>query len=195
MPADGLPRSISPTPVYWQANLSFLSLLSQGVGPIKSWAPPSWVTVPGKRVKKRISFRGNSPRTPIGPVISPGLSKWVTVSGAHAQIRKNKGGITHEKTGHQNHSRDAPARKEQQRNFSGRGHLIKHHSIPCPSPPGILWWQAVPELWPSHGSADRSESKTLLLRQMPHGMVEQPPGAGSEASLLHPRMCPLRKGV
>ena len=195
MPADGLPRSISPTPVYWQANLSFLSVLSQGVGSIKSWAPPSWVTVPGKRVKKRISFRGNSPRTPIGPVISPGLSKWVTVPGAHAQIRKNKGGITHEKTRHQNHSRNAPAGKDQHRNLPGCGHPVQHHPCPHSPSPGILRWQALPELWSSNGSACGPESKTLLLRQVPYGMVEQPPGAGSEENLLHPRVCPLRKGV
>ena len=195
MLADDLPRSILPTPACWQANLSVLSFLSQGVGPIKSWAPPSWVTVPGKRVKKRISFRGNSPRTPIGPVISPGLSKWVTVPGGHVQIRKFKGGITREKTRYQNHPPDAPAGKDQYRNLPDPGHPIQHHPRSCSPPPGILRWQSLQELRSGHGAANRSESKTLLLRQVPYGMVEQPPGADSEASLLHPCMHPLRKGV
>ena len=41
-----------------------------------------------------------------------------------------------------------------------------------------------PELWPSHGSTLWPEGKTFLLRQMPYGMVEQPPGASSEENLL-----------
>ena len=101
----------------------------------------------------------------------------------------------HEKTRHRNHSRNAPAGKNQPRNLPGRGHPIQHHPIPCSQPPGNLWQQALPELRQSYGTTRGPEGKAFLLRQVPHGMVEQPPGAGSEENQLHPRMRPLRKGV
>lgn len=44
-------------------------------------------------------------------------------------------------------------------------------------------------------ATSRPEGKAFLLRSVPHGMVEQPPGAGSEESILHHCLRPLRKGV
>ena len=43
--------------------------------------------------------------------------------------------------------------------------------------------------------AQKEEKETVLLRQVPDGLVEQPPGAGSEESILHISLHPMRKGV
>ena len=44
-------------------------------------------------------------------------------------------------------------------------------------------------------SALPGRKKAVLLGSVPDGLVEQPPGAGSEESILSPHLHPLRKGV
>ena len=43
--------------------------------------------------------------------------------------------------------------------------------------------------------AQKEEKETVLLRQVPDGVVEQPPGASPKESLSPTDLCPLWKGV
>ena len=117
-----------------------------------------------------------------GQVRSPGLIELGNGPGLRAEIcgsilgnrpqassnsyvhRTSKGGISHKKTRHCNHPRDASAGKEQHRDLPGRGHPIQYHPRPCSPSSRNLRRQVMPELWPSHGSALWPEGETFLLR-------------------------------
>lgn len=146
----------------------------------------------GLRTQIRISFRGNKPQ---GRVISLPTIPRTTGEGSHAQKRIFKGGINHEKARNQSRQPDAPAGEIPLGNRPCAGHLRQYHPNSHPTPPGHPRWKTLQKLWEACPAAARAQGKAVLLRQMPHGMVEQPPGAGSEESILHHRLRSLRKGV
>ena len=75
------------------------------------------------------------------------------------------------------------------------GTLCEHSPIPHPPPPGIGRWQTLQKLRQTDLRIAGKKGKTLLLGQVPDGLVEQPPGSGSEEGILQNHLHWLWKGV
>ena len=140
----------------------------------------------------RKSFCGNRPGA--GHIlVAYALGQRHGASRTKPQIQRRN--YPNEKAGTGNHQHDAAAGEIRYRDCLGTGHLCEYSPLSYPPPPGTGRWQTLQKLRQADLCYAGEKGKTLLLGQMPHGLVEQPPGTGSEEGILQNHLHWLRKGV
>jgi len=109
--------------------------------------------------------------------------------------RIQRGNYPNEKTGHGNYQHYATAGEIPGGDCLGTGHLCEYSPISYPPPPGTGRWQTLQKLRQTDFHITGQKGKTVLFGSVPHDLVEQPPGTGSEESILSPHLQLLWKGV
>jgi len=107
---------------------------------------------------------------------------------SHTKPRIQRRNYPNEKTGHGNYQHYATAEEIPGGDCLVVGNLCEHSPFLYSSPPGISWWQTLQKLRQTDFSITGQKGKAVLLRSVPHDLVEQPPGTGSEESILSPHL-------
>ena len=129
----------------------------------------------------RISFQGNRPGA--GHIfVAYALGQRHGASRTKPRIQRRN--YPNEKTGHGNYQHYATAGEIPGGDCLGAGDLSEHSPLSYPPPPGTGRWQTLQKLRKADYSTVGKKRKAVLFGQMPYGLVEQPPGAGSEESIL-----------
>ena len=114
---------------------------------------------------------------------------------SRAKPRIQRGNYPNEKTGHGNYQYYAATREIRYRDCLGTGDLCEYSPLSYPPPPGASWRQTLQKLRQTDLRIAGQKGKTVLLGQVPYGLVEQPPGTGSEEGILQNHLHWLWKGV
>ena len=139
----------------------------------------------GLHTQNRISFQGNRPRA------RSYLYRYRADSGqgqSHAKPRIQRGNYPNEKTRCGSNQYYAATREIRYRDCLGTGDLCEYSPLSYPPPPGTGRWQTLQKLRQSDLRVAGQKGKTVLLGSVPHDLVEQPPGTGSEESILSPHL-------
>ena len=93
-----------------------------------------------------------------------------------------------EKTGRRSYQHDATAGEIPGGDCLGVWVLCEYSPLSYPPPPGTGRWQTLQKLRQTDLHVAGQKGKTVLLGSVPHDLVEQPPGTGSEESILLPHL-------